>query len=138
VGVFEGEWPEIETRRIFWRTSAFCNFIQVSVGEEARIRPTETMWADAGAALEETLMCCMPGFVLVLGIEMWNSLPLPLQPGPVVKCGTETKISRLYFNDNGYAFTFGIAHPASFGWSYSKWTPWVKVALEEAIKFQNS
>jgi hypothetical protein len=44
--------------------------------------------------------------------------------------------SRLYFNDAGYAFTFGIAHPSSFGWTYKKWVPWVQAALQAAIQFQ--
>lgn len=138
VGVFDGQCPDGETRRRFWRTSVFYNFIQESVGHEPRIRPTGDMWNRAIDPLVETLMLCMPGFVLVLGTEMWNSLPIPLRDGPPVRCGAETKLSRLYFNDNGYAFTFGIDHPSSFGWSYSQWTPWVKAALAEAIRFQNS
>jgi hypothetical protein len=138
VGVFDGRWPDMNARRRFWRTSVFCNFIQESVGHGPRIRPTSKMWKSAGAALEETLMLCMPGFVLVLGSEVWNNLPIPLRDGPTIECGTQTKRSRLYFNDNGYALAFGIDHPSCFGWSYSKWTPWVKAALKESIKFQSS
>jgi hypothetical protein len=138
VGVFDGVWPDHEIRRRFWRTSVFYNFIQESAGEEARVRPTREMWRRAMEPLEETLILCMPGFVLVLGTEMWQSLPLALKDGPPVSCDGQTKVSRLYFNDNGYAFTFGIDHPSSFGWSYSRWTPWVRAALAEAIRFQNS
>ena len=137
-GVFYGDWPDLEMRRKFWQTAAFYNFVQESVGDTARIRPTERMWREAAPALEETLMLCMPGFVLVLGKELWDNLPIPLRDGPEVKLGNgERKQSRLYFNDNGYAFTFGINHPCSPGWTYKKWTPWVKAALVTAINFQN-
>lgn len=78
-----------------------------------------------------------PGFVLVLGKDLWANLPVPLEPGPLVTLPDgQTMESRLYFNDAGYAFTFGIAHPSSFGWTYKKWVPWVQAALQAAIQFQ--
>lgn len=137
VGVFHGGWANQELRRQFWGCSAFYNFIQETVGSRSRIRPTDEMWTKAGPALEEVLIELEPGFVLVLGSELWANLPVPLKPGPLVTLqDCQSRESRLYFNDAGYGFTFGINHPSSGGWSYRRWTPWVQAALQAAVKFQ--
>jgi len=137
VGVFHGCWPNPELRRQFWSCAVFYNFVQETVGSGPRIRPTDEMWRKAGPALEEVLIEHEPGFVLVLGKQLWANLPVPLKPGPLVTLQDgQSGESRLYFNDAGYALTFGIAHPASPGWSYQKWTPWVQAALQAAIQFQ--
>lgn len=137
VGVFQGEWSSRELRRKFWSSSVFYNYVQESVGAYARMRPTEEMWRKAAPAFEEVLIQFEPGFVLVLGTEVWANLPAPTKLGPpVVLPDGQTRESRLYFNDAGYAFTFGMAHPSSFGWSYREWTPWVRAALQGAIQFQ--
>ena len=137
VGVFYGRWPNLDERRRFWNTAVFYNFVQETVGKAPGIRPKDHMWRTAGPALEETLIMCMPGFVLVLGKQLWDNLPIPLKEGPTVHLADgRTRSSRLYFNDNGYAFTFGINHPRSGGWSYDLWTPWVRAALAEAVRFQ--
>jgi hypothetical protein len=137
VGVFYGHWPNHELRRQFWRSAVFYNFIQESVGAGPRIRPSDEMWRNAGPALEEVLIEYRPGFVLVLGKELWANLPIPLKQGPrVTLLDGQSRESRLYFNDAGYAVTFGIYHPSSGGWNYTRWTPWVKSALQVAIQFQ--
>ena len=138
VGVFHGAWPNHGLRRQFWTSVVFYNFIQETVGPRPRIRPTDAMWRAAGPALEEVLIQYEPGFVLVLGKQLWENLPIPLKPGPTVTLPDgRSRESRLYFNDAGYAFTFGINHPCSGGWAYSKWTPWVLAALEIGRRFQN-
>jgi hypothetical protein len=137
VGVFHGGWCPKETRTRFWSSSIFYNYIQETVGAQSRIRPTQEMWAKAAPAFEEVLIHLQPRFVLVLGKELWSNLPVTLIPGPLVTLPDgQAKESRLYFNDAGYSFIFGIAHPSSFGWSYKKWTPWVEAALQVAIQFQ--
>jgi hypothetical protein len=139
VGAFNGGWSSPEARRNFWSTAVFYNYVQEDVGANPRIRPTAEMWRKAEPALEEVLIEHEPGFVLVLGSELWAKLPTPIKPGPIVALPDgQTRESRLYFNDAGYAFAFGIAHPSSFGWNYEKWSPWVKAALESAIQFQGA
>ena len=115
-GVFQGSWPDHNYRRQFWSSVVFYNFVQETVGPNSRIRPNGTMWNEAGPALQEVLVEYQPGFVLILENELWANLPVPLKPGPPVTLADgQSKESRLYFNDSGYAFTFGIAHPASAG-----------------------
>jgi hypothetical protein len=137
VGSFYGAWPDHDLRRQFWKSVAFYNFIQETVGAKPRIRPTDQMWRNAGPPLEEVLIQHEPGFVLVLGKQLWENLPIPLKRGPLVTLGDgQSRESRLYFNDAGYAFTFGINHPSSGGWTYEKWTPWVQAAVQAAVRFQ--
>jgi hypothetical protein len=138
VGVFHGHWPDLQLRRQFWSCAVFYNFVQESVGSRPRIRPSEEMWRIAGPAFLEVLIEHEPGFVLVLGTQLWNNLPTPPRQGPLVTLPDgQSRESRLYPNDAGYAFTFGIAHPASPGWSYGEWAPWVQAALQAAIQFQS-
>jgi hypothetical protein len=95
------------------------------------------MWRSAGPALEEVLIQHEPGFALVLGKQLWQILPIPLKQGPFVTLPDgRSRESRLYFNDAGYAFAFGINHPSSRAWNYQKWAPWVNAALQTAISFQ--
>jgi len=137
-GVFQGGWTSPDRRQLFWSCSAFYNFVQETVGAGPRERPTDEMWRKAGAALEEVLIEHKPGFVLVLGKRLWEELPLPSEQGPAVTLPNgKSKDSLLYCHDAGYAFTFGIPHPASFGWSYREWTPWVQAALQAAVVLQN-
>ncbi len=134
VGCFYGRTPTPEMRRGFWRTVVFYNFVQESVGNGARIRPTPDMWAQGAPALHEVLTLCRPGFVLVLGKELWANLgaiPL-LTDGPTIRLGDgQSHTSRLYNDD---VLFFGIKHPAAPGWTYKKWTPWVQAAIVEAVK----
>jgi hypothetical protein len=140
VGVFRDGWSSRESRRSFWSSVVFYNFIQETVGDTPGIRPSEEMWQKAGPAFEEVLMEYKPGFVLVLGEDVWKHLPRCSEPGPmVVLPDGQTRESRLYLNDAGYAFTFRINHPSSpGGWSYKTWTPWVQAALRAAIEFQGA
>jgi hypothetical protein len=135
-GSFETSSSNRESRRLFWSSAVFYNFIQETVGVHPRIRPTETMWGNARPAFEEVLIEHQPGFVLVLGNQLWANLPVPIELGLVALPDRQPKQSRLYFNGAGHAFTFGIAHPSSPGWSYREWRPWVQSALQEAVKFQ--
>ena len=134
--VFHDKKPDQGLQRQFWQSVVYYVFIQESVGKRPRIRPTDQMWRDGGPALQEVLIEYEPEFVLVLGKQLWSNLPIPLETGPLVTLPNgQSRESRLYFNDAGSAFTFGINHPSSGGWNYGTWTPWVKAALETAIKF---
>jgi len=85
----------------------------------------------------EVLKELQPGFVLVLGCATWGNLPKTFESGPPVSLPDgQMKESRLYANKAGFTFTFGIDHPSCFGWNYEEWSPWVKAALETAIRFQ--
>lgn len=138
-GLFQGGWLSREDRNKFWSSVAFYNYIQETVGDRPRMRPTKEMWLTAVPAFEEVLVQHKPKFILVLGYELWNNLPAPVKEGPMVQLPDgQTMPTRLYANDAGYAVAFGIAHPAAPGWSYEKWSPWVRAALAGAIRFQNT
>jgi len=82
-GVCQSGWRNRELRRKFWSSVVFYNFIQETVGAEPRMRPTDEMWRKAGPAFVEALIEYEPGFVLVLGNQLWANLP-PSEPGPYV------------------------------------------------------
>jgi hypothetical protein len=134
VGVFFGGRQELKAREDFLRTVAFYNFVQEPAGTIPRARPSAAMWGQASPAFVEVLEKLQPQFVLVLGKELWKRISLPFEPGPAVQLSDgEPSESRLYvMAAGGQSFFFPINHPSSPGWSYSKWYPWVKAALEAA------
>lgn len=134
VGVFLGGPQDLESRRRLLETVAFYNFVQETAGIAARIRPSPGMWSRATPALVEVLDRLNPQFVLVLGTELWRHLSLPFRPGPTIKLPDGlTSEGRLYLSASGFiTLFFPINHPSSPGWSYKKWCPWVKAALEQA------
>jgi hypothetical protein len=134
VRMFYDRKPDEQMKRQFWKTVAFYNFIQESVGDAPRIRPTRKMWEQAPQALREVLMLCRPGFVLVLGKELRRNLGIEFAKGPAVQLANgRTKHLQLYDDDTPF---FAINHPSSPGWSHKTWTPWVGAALVAAIRFK--
>jgi hypothetical protein len=131
--VFSGKLQSFAWRQEFWRTAAFTNFVQHSVGSSARQRPTKEKWEFGREALRETLDQLQPQFVLVLGKETWQ---MEFQRDEFrerrVSLHAETKPFCLRPHVGGFSFVFGINHPASWGWTYAHWSPWVNAALEEA------
>lgn len=137
VGAFMGGPQDLESRRRFLETVAFYNFVQESAGTGPRIRPSLEMWKRATPLFVEVLDRLNPQFVLVLGKELWRHLSLPFSPGPVIKLSDDlTSETRSYRSASGLTtLFFPINHPSSPGWSYKKWCPCVKAALEQAGKF---
>lgn len=58
----------------FWQDVAFYNFVQVLVGDKARIRPTREMWEISAPAFFEVIQMLKPSRVLVLGKANWDNL----------------------------------------------------------------
>jgi hypothetical protein len=129
-GVFYGEWRSWEQRREFWQSAAFANFVQADMGHHGE-RPSNSEWADGVEPFQEYLKTLKPEFVLALGDELWGQLPLPCSRGHVYQpLSNEPRPYYLYDNGGGVSFVFGITHPSyRRGWSYERWTPWVKAAL---------
>lgn len=130
-GVFYGEWRSWDQRREFWQSSAFANFVQVDMGCHGQ-RPTSPEWDGGRGPFQGYLNELKPGFVLALGAELWAHLPHPCDHGKVHNHEEPPKPYYLYEHGGGCSFVFGINHPISRGWSYAKWTPWVRAALETA------
>jgi hypothetical protein len=99
----------------FWQSVAFYNYIQSSVGDQPRQRPTEESWAQSRGALVEVVGQIAPQAVLVLGRELWKRL---VSLGLVQATGEE--FGRLNVGPGAVA-TF-INHPSSpRGFTWQKW-----------------
>ena len=59
-----------EKSKEFWNNVAFYNFIQSSVGTEARIRPTKEMWQNSLDAFESVMNELKPDIIVILGKEL--------------------------------------------------------------------
>jgi hypothetical protein len=99
-------------RKDFWERIAFYNFIQCFPRPTSRIRPTPTMWLAGREPLLLTIKELDPSLIVVLGVELARNLP-PLPPNVVV-CR--------------------IRHPSAPGFSYARFHPVIKSALEEATR----
>ena len=94
-------------REDFWSRVAFYNFIQTAL-EKPRDRPTNEMWEAACEPLLLTLREQTPTHILALGIELYHRLP-PF-PKSITVCS--------------------IQHPSAPGFSYNKWQPIVRLAID--------
>jgi hypothetical protein len=138
VDVFQDEPPEFPGHSEFWRTAAFANFVQDNMGAPGN-RPSNQQWHAGQQPFQRYFVDLRPQFVLVTGSELWSHLPTHCRKvGPSVRLEgePEERQSYLYPNDDGYAFAFGIRH-TSRGFSHRTWRPWVKAAMEQAIRFHD-
>ncbi|BCB07912.1 hypothetical protein HHSLTHF2_18020 [Vreelandella venusta] len=91
-----------------WENVAFYNYVQAIVGEGARVRPSDDMWAKSAPALQEVIEKLDPQVIIVLGKELADNLPHIF--GEIEFC---------YLN-----------HPSSGGYSYSENNKLVLSAIE--------
>lgn len=101
----------LASKRAFWNSVAFCNYVQAIVGRKARQRPTPAMWDTGSNVLLQVLKEIQPEVVVVLGVELKKHLPaLP------------TGIEIAY-----------IKHPSGRGMKYSECHPPIRAAIERVI-----
>ena len=99
------------SKRTFWNSVAFCNYVQAIVGSKARQRPTAAMWETGASVLLQVLIEVQPEVVVVLGQELKKHLPsLPV----------------------GIEIAY-ITHPSGRGMKYSECQPLIRGAIERAI-----
>ena len=58
----------------FWNHVSFYNYVQVFVGNTARVRPTQEMFENSKDALIEVLDLLNPEIIIILGIELGRNL----------------------------------------------------------------
>ncbi|WP_454838185.1 hypothetical protein [Pseudomonas mohnii] len=105
----------LTSKRIFWNSVAFCNYVQAIVGCKARQRPTAAMWNTGARVLLQVLKETQPEVVVVLRLELKKYLPaLPV--------GIETAY---------------IKHPSGRGMKYSECQPPIRAAIERTIAQRN-
>jgi len=61
--------------RATWATVAFTNYVDGSVGDGARVRPSPAMWRAAAGVWLTLLDELRPQSVVVLGKSLWASMP---------------------------------------------------------------
>jgi hypothetical protein len=140
--LFEGDVINPQTKKLFWESVAFYNYIQKSVGLGARVRPTPEMWSGSQEAYLEVLSCLKPQCIIVLGEDTWNHLPLGkywrvaderFGSGPALAANGMNFETRVYQVDGDKpALATKVKHPSAVGFSTSEWRPVVQRTIEHA------
>lgn len=118
----------------FWQTVAFYNFIQEFAGPTSRVRPTQRMWESARKPFLHVLSDLDPHVCLVLGKSLWDNLPRA-EAGSLRRADGSAWPTKTYRGKSGSGVlaTF-IKHPASWGFSRSKWSDVVSALRVAAAK----
>jgi hypothetical protein len=123
----------------FWERVAFYNYVQ-TFSSAARVRPSTEAWGDdiAVESFQEVLDALEPDRILVLGKDLWRSLPsdeklLACRPRaeedlPLLeKIGNHNAVDQIaywYGSRSGhFALAMPIFHPASWGFRAAEWIP---------------
>jgi len=130
--VFPGQDNAAGNSGAFWNSVMFYNYIQESVGDAPRIRPTPAMWEKGAPPFLEVLARYQPRLVLAVGKQLWDHLPKIGRSGPSIVLGNRERESWLYAHPAGEALALWIYHPASPKWWSDHWAPWLGAALELA------
>ena len=104
------------SKRDFWNSVAFCNYVQAIVGPKARCRPTPAMWATGSAVLLHVLDELRPEVIVILGKQLKKHLP----PVPV-----------------GMQVAY-ISHPSGRGMRYAECQPVIAAAIHRAVLARSS
>lgn len=71
----KGENISLNEKKLFWNSVAFYNYIQMSVGEEPRIAPSEEMFEKSWEIFQKLIEAITPDFILIVSQRLWNGLP---------------------------------------------------------------
>jgi hypothetical protein len=107
-------------------TIAFYNFAQEFAATGARVRPVDAKMPTWLPAFWEVTEVFAPAHVLVLGTQVWMTLPDGEEHHELQVNGEARDAIRYRAGTNTFWAT-SIRHPAA-AFSYSRWAPWV-VAL---------
>jgi hypothetical protein len=124
---FDAANPDL--RGDFWARVAFYNYIQQVVGEDPRVEPTESMWAEGELPFNDVLEHLQPERVVVFGLRLWNRIPrgIPRVLRNLDATTVEARALRLF---NGSEILFGRTdHPSSSRFKYATWKPQVELLL---------
>jgi hypothetical protein len=123
--------PTLDEKSDFWNSVIHYVYVQSPVGSRPRERPSASMWAEAHDPFLTILSEYQPEFIVVLGNQLWNNLPIG-EPGPGIS-GAKQKATRKYPVGNGkLALAYGVQHPSSIGFSAKRWHPFIREAMELA------
>lgn len=133
-----------EQRTRFFRSLAFYNYVQRSVGNSHDMPPTREMWDEAAAPFHTTLESLRPTHVLACGMRLWDNMPEieeiwtpPSEPlirwFDSVEFPTRWRPESLlgcYRHSDGQSVVLAIHHPSWKRYQPSVWHPVVKRFLE--------
>lgn len=132
VSAFIGHRPKLEEKKHFWRSVAFYNYIQQSVGKDPRIAPSGEMWAASEKGFRKVLNRHTPQVLIVLGYRLWRNLPeLDGLADEPIDCDEQPQTWRYPLENGGYCLAYAIKHPSS-GFTSSDWRPHILEAIRRA------
>ncbi len=134
-----------EQRTRFFKSVAFYNYVQRSVGNAPDIPPTKEMWDEAAAPLFASLEWLHPTHILVCGMKLWDNMPEPegvwARPSdeligwfdpvglPQERWALKS-ILGYYRRSEGRSVVLAIPHPSRISYA---WHPVVKRFLECSV-----
>lgn len=131
-GAFLGYKPSLEELQRFYRSVAFYNYVQESVGFGPKVAPTPEMWTQSEPAFAEVLRDLAPQVLIVLGYRLWNHLPnLGRVADKPIDGASQTQTWRYPLPSGGTCLAYGIRHPSS-GFTGSKWQPHILEVIRRA------
>lgn len=132
VSAFIGHKPSFEEKQKFWRSVAFYNYVQESVGFGPKVAPAPEMWTRSEPAFAEVLREHAPQVLIVLGYRLWNHLPaLGRVADQPIEGASQTQTWRYPLSNGGTCLAYGIRHPSS-GFTGSKWQPHILEVIKRA------
>jgi hypothetical protein len=111
------------TAEDFWSNVAFFNYVQYSVGEASRIRPTDFMWSNSEKVFKENVLKLRPDRLLVLGSRNWENLLRHVSHKDINAYQAELQI------DSSFSVLAGYVHHPSSSLRYDIWHPIAKTLL---------
>lgn len=104
-----------------WHSLAHYNYIQESVGDGPRIRPTPEMWARAEAPFFRMLEAVQPTHIIVYGRELWHHMSNRGQDGtPLLVEGRAVRTWIYQYGDGRQALAANVDHPSFSGASVAR------------------
>ena len=131
-----------EQRTRFFKSVAFYNYVQRSVGNAPDIPPTKEMWDEAAAPFHTTLESLRPTHILACGMRLWDNMPEPegvwTRPPELIHWFDSVDFPRnsrspkrrslgCYRHSEGQSIVLAIHHPSR---ASRDWHPVVKRFLE--------
>ena len=135
-----------EQRTRFFKSVAFCNYVQRSVGNASDIPPTKEMWDEAAAPFHTTLESLRPTHILACGMRLWDNMPEPegvwTRPPELIHWFDSVdfptpwppkSLLGCYRNSEGQSVVLAIHHPSWKRYQPSAWHPVVKRFLKYRV-----
>ena len=121
-----------EDPAVFWSQVSFLNFCP-GVTNDPRHRPDVQMWSAGHDALPGLLQSISPTHILVLGAETWTNMPpFDRTAEPLTHEGRLREIGCYRVGEQSLAPATSVPHPSSWGFSTTKWHPFVVAFLERS------